>query len=83
MAQEETDIPAALQAEGEWIRHLHIADQDHGLPSTDTPNFAAAAAALQAMGYSGWAALTGTGDAASYAERLPASIAYLRELGMR
>lgn len=82
MALEETDIAAAIEAEGKWIGHVHLADHDHGLPGEGATDFAAAAAALKAIGYSGWAAFACAGDPAAYAERLPASLAYIRKMDL-
>lgn len=82
MAREGEDIAAALEAEGSWIGHLRLANCDHGLPEPGANDFATAAAALKATGYDGWAVYACAGDAAAYAERLPASLAYIREIGM-
>lgn len=82
MAREGEDIAAALEAEGSWIGHVRLANRNQGLPEPGAPDFAAAAAALKATGYEGWAVYACAGDAAAYAEQLPASLAYIREIGM-
>lgn len=87
MALEETSIPDAIAANADKIGHVHLADSNRRLPGQGTTDFAAAASALKAIAYDGWAAYEcgAPGDNAAQADRylreLPASLAYLRERG--
>ena len=87
MALDEADIPAAIAAHGDQIGHVHLADSNRRLPGQGRTDFAAAASALKAAGYTGWAAFecgnpSENGPAANrYLHELPGSIAMLRDAG--
>ncbi len=87
MALEEDDIPAAIRSHADVIGYVHLADSNRRLPGQGFTPFAQAAAALNEIGYDGWAAFEcgDPGDnaprAAAYALELPASLAYLKEAG--
>lgn len=51
---EETDPPAALRAAGDTLVHYHVSDNDRGVPGSGRYDFAADAAALSEIGYTGW-----------------------------
>ena len=51
MALEESDIPAALRAHGDCIKHVYAAESS---------DLAAAAAALREIGYEGWTTFNGS-----------------------
>lgn len=87
MALEEADSPAAIRQFGPLIGHVHLADHNRRLPGQGMTDFAALAAALKDVGYSGWAAYE-TGDpgdnavrADAYRRDLPASLDHLRAAG--
>src|SRR5262249_43654793 len=81
MAQEETDLPAALRHGADWRGYVQVADSEHRLPGEGEIDFHAAAAALRDTGYNGWLTYqcSGTSD---YGGRLPDSLAYLRQAGL-
>ncbi len=87
MALEEEDIPAAIRAHADVIGYVHLADSNRRLPGQGFTPFAQAAAALNEIGYSGWAALEcgDPGDNAArahtYALELPDCVAYLKDAG--
>lgn len=87
MAMDETDMAAAIAAHGDQIGHVHLADSNRRLPGQGRTDFASAAAALKAVGYTGWAAFecgnpSQNGPAAArYLQELPESIAMLRDVG--
>ena len=87
MALEEDNIAAAISANADKVGHVHLADSNRRLPGQGTTDFAAAAAALTAINFNGWAAYecgapgANGHRAAYYVQELPASIAYLRERG--
>lgn len=87
MALDEADIAQAIAANGDQIGHVHLADSNRRLPGQGRTDFAAAAAALKAAGYDGWAAFecgnpsANMPAAARYQQELPASIALLRDAG--
>ncbi|MBE2184162.1 MAG: sugar phosphate isomerase/epimerase [Anaerolineae bacterium] len=87
MALDEADIPAAIRAHADVIGYVHLADSNRRLPGQGFTPFAEAAAALNEIGYQGWAALEcgDPGDNApranTYALELPACAAYLRGAG--
>lgn len=51
---EETDPPAAIRSVGPHLVHYHCVDNDRGVPGGGTIDFAAQAAALAGIGFSGW-----------------------------
>lgn len=87
MALDEDDIPEAIRAHKDVIGHVHLADSNRRLPGQGKTDFAAAAQALNDIGYTGWAAFEcgDPGDnalrSAQYARDLPAIIAMLRDAG--
>lgn len=87
MALDEADIPAAIAANGDQIGHVHLADSNRRLPGQGRTDFASAAAALKAVGYTGWAAFEcgspgqNAPAASRYMQALPDSIAMLRDAG--
>ncbi|NDJ63260.1 MAG: sugar phosphate isomerase/epimerase [Chloroflexi bacterium] len=89
MALEEADLPAALRDHAQWIGHVHLADNNRRLPGQGLLNFAPIAEALAASGYDGWLVLecgapsANQPHAAAYRRDLPASLAYLKEAGLR
>ncbi|MEP7292260.1 MAG: sugar phosphate isomerase/epimerase family protein [Chloroflexota bacterium] len=86
MALEETDTAAAIHAHADCIGHVHLADHNRRLPGEGMIDFAAAAAALKAIGYTGWLAYecgsSSKSEPDDYRDRLPASLAYLRAAGL-
>jgi sugar phosphate isomerase/epimerase len=87
MALEEANIADAIRAHADVIGHVHLADHNRRLPGQGWIDFAAAAAALREIGYTGWAAFE-CGDpsaneprAAAYTREFPASLAMLRAAG--
>ncbi len=86
MALEEADIPAAIRAHGDCIGHVHLADHNRRLPGEGMTDFAAAAVALEEIGYQGWMAYEcgspGGNDPADYRDGLPASLDCLRRAGL-
>lgn len=88
MALEEQDMTTAFQAHASDIGHVHLADNNRGLPGQGMLDFAAIGAALKQIGYTGWAAYEcgNPGDnhdqAAAYAEAMPASLTALHEAGI-
>lgn len=87
MALEEDSIPQAIRDHAADIGHVHLADSNRRLPGQGMTDFAAAAAALNEIGYDGWAAFEpgDPGDNAKNAERymreLPESLALLKSAG--
>lgn len=87
MALEEADIAEAITAHGDQIGLVHLADSNRRLPGLGSTDFTAAAAALNAIGYSGWAIFEcgrpsqNAHDAPRYMQTLPDSIAMLRGCG--
>ena len=75
---EEDDLPAALEAAGPWIVHVHVDDSNRLQPGTGHLDFAGAFRALRAIGYDGWhtleCRLRGAPETA-----LPATAAFLRQ----
>lgn len=48
-------IPAdAIRQTGQWLRHMHVTDNDRGAPGGGLIDFAAQAQALADVGYDGW-----------------------------
>ncbi len=85
MALEEADIPTALRDHADCIRYVHLADNNRRLPGQGMTDFAAAAAALNEIGYTGWAAYEcgspSANNPAEYDADLPESLAMLHALG--
>ncbi len=50
---EEKDTPAAIRAAGAEIRHVHLSENDRGVPGTGQVDFAGILAALYQVGYRG------------------------------
>jgi sugar phosphate isomerase/epimerase len=57
MNTEEDDIPTSIQAAGDWIAHVHLADSNRLQPGTGHIDFVAGFRALHAAGYDGALAL--------------------------
>ncbi len=74
---EEARIPAAIEAAGPWIGHVHLADSTRREPGSGSIDFVAGFRALRRIGFGGAMAfecgLTGPRE-----EVLPRSVAYLR-----
>lgn len=85
MALEETDMAQALHDHKDVIGHVHLADSNRRLPGQGLTDWAAVGAALNAIGYDGWAAFEcgepggNSVRAAQYLAELPASLERLRE----
>lgn len=83
MALDEPDIPGAIVQYGEFIGHVHLADNNRRLPGQGSTDFEVAFAALEEAGYRGWFAFEcgEPGENAPHAEQylleLPDSLAYL------
>jgi sugar phosphate isomerase/epimerase len=77
MSIEEDNIAASIRAAGDWIGHVHFADNQRSHPGTGSLDFAAVYAALRDIGYTGSTALECRmrGDPA---EALRQCAAYLR-----
>jgi sugar phosphate isomerase/epimerase len=76
MSLEEDSIEQAIHDNKDQIGHVHLADSNRRLPGQGLTDFAAAASALRAIGYGGWAAFE-CGDVGRNAHNAPR---YLREL---
>lgn len=74
---EEDNIPVSIRAAGDWIGHVHFADNQRAHPGTGSTDFGAIFGALRDIGYAGSAALECRmrGDPA---EALRQCAAYLR-----
>ena len=57
MGIEEDDMGTALRDAGPLVAHVHLADSQRLEPGTGRTDFASAFAALQGIGFAGWAAL--------------------------
>ncbi len=79
---EETSTPEAFRAAGKHVAHLHLADNTRKQPGTGDIDFAAAFAALKAIGFKGYMAyecgITGDNDD-QRRTNLAKSLAFLRE----
>lgn len=88
MALEEIDTPAAFIAHGDQVGYVHLADSNRRLPGRGMTDFAAIAAALHHIGYTGWVSLecgspgANAPAAQAIAEALPTAVAYLRAAGL-
>jgi len=75
---EEDDLPAAIEAAGPWIVHVHVDDSNRLQPGTGHLDFAGTFRALRAIDYDGWhtleCRLRGDPETA-----LPATAAFLRQ----
>jgi len=74
---EEADIPASIEAAGEWIAHVHLADSTRLLPGYGHTDFRAGFAALRRIGFDGYMALE-CGVPGDAAVELPKCAEYLR-----
>jgi sugar phosphate isomerase/epimerase len=80
MALEEEAIPGAIDQNGPYIGHVHLADSNRRLPGQGSTDFPAAMAALREVGYDGWLAFEcgepgqNQDRATTYFAELPASI---------
>lgn len=57
MSIEEDDVPASIRAAGDWIGHVHFADNQRSHPGTGSIDFGAVFSALRDIDYSGSTAL--------------------------
>ncbi|HET6385984.1 MAG TPA: sugar phosphate isomerase/epimerase family protein [Armatimonadota bacterium] len=74
---EQTNTPAAFEAIGDTIGHVHLADNTRKEPGTGDIDFKAGFAALKKIGFDGYMAFE-CGLSAPAAEALPRSVRYLR-----
>lgn len=78
MSLEERNISESIEAAGEYIRHVHLADSTRELPGYGHTDFAAGFAALKRIGYRDYMALEcaipGPGET-----ELPKSAAYMKQ----
>ena len=78
MSLEERNIPESIEAAGEYIRHVHLADSTRELPGYGHTDFAAGFAALKRIGYRDYMALEcrvpGPGEV-----ELPKSATYMKQ----
>ncbi|WP_404790443.1 sugar phosphate isomerase/epimerase family protein [Altericista sp. CCNU0014] len=51
---EEKCIPAAIRAAGSYLKHLHVCENDRGIPGTGHLNWSALLKALQEIRYDDW-----------------------------
>jgi sugar phosphate isomerase/epimerase len=79
---EETDTPRTLREVGQYVSHLHLADNTRMEPGTGDIDFVAAFAALHAVGFEGYMAyecsITG-GTPDEKAANLARSLDYVRK----
>lgn len=78
MAQEEADLPAALRDHADCIGYIHLADSNRRVPGQGSTDFAAAAAALKDISYTGWLSY----DCDAESEDLSPSLADLWRVGL-
>lgn len=87
MALEEDDMAQAIRDHADCIGHVHLADHNRRLPGQGFMNFAPLGAALQSIGYDGWASYEcgEPGDnqprAQAYMDALPDSLALVKSSG--
>ena len=78
MSLEERNIPESIEAAGEYIRHVHLADSTRELPGYGHTDFDAGFAALKRIGYRDYMALEcaipGPGEV-----ELPKSATYMKQ----
>jgi sugar phosphate isomerase/epimerase len=78
MSLEERNIPESIEAAGEYIRHVHLADSTRELPGYGHTDFADGFAALRRIGYRDYMALEcrvpGPGEV-----ELPKSATYMKQ----
>lgn len=74
---EQTNTPAAIEACGTTIGHVHLADNTRQEPGTGDIDFKAGFAALRKIGFNGYMAFE-CGLSGPAAEALPRSVEYLR-----
>ncbi len=60
---EERDVGAAIRAAGKAINHVHISENDRGVPGRGHVDFAETFKALHAIGYDGWLVIEAFGQA--------------------
>jgi D-psicose/D-tagatose/L-ribulose 3-epimerase len=60
---EEKNQPAAIHATAKAIQHVHISENDRGVPGTGPIDFSAVFRALKAEGYDGWMTVESFGSA--------------------
>lgn len=87
MALEETNLSESLRAHGKHIGYIHLADSNCRLPGQGLIDFAAVAAVLNEIGYTGWLTFA-CGEPGSnqlralrFMAELPGSLAMVKEAG--
>jgi sugar phosphate isomerase/epimerase len=87
MSLDESDMVKAIQDHANDIGHVHLADSNRRLPGQGLTDFGKMAAALNEIGYNGWAAYEcgEPGDnqvrAKTYMDEFPASLGVLKQAG--
>lgn len=76
---EETNTPEAIKRAGDYIGHVHLADNTRLLPGTGDTDFAAGFAALKEIGYDNYMALE-CGVPGDPEVELPKCVQYLRSI---
>jgi len=78
LAMEEADIPGALRQAGQWIRHIHLGDNNRLLPGCGHTDFKSAFRVLKDTGFQGYMSLECglTGDPEKV---LPQCVEFLRK----
>ena len=71
---------AAVAAAAQWIRHVHLADNNRRLPGQGHLDFGALLHALRTHGYCGWYSYECAIDALAFPAALRANIAHLCSL---
>lgn len=88
MALEERDMAQAIRDHKNDIGHVHLADSNRRLPGQGLIDFAAIAAALNEIGYTGWGAFecgepgNNADRAQEYLNDMPACLEYLKRAGI-
>lgn len=77
MSIEEANLPAAIQATGNFIAHVHLADSNRLLPGQGHTDFKSGFDALKAIGYTGYMALE-CGIAGDPMQKLPECAQFLK-----
>ncbi len=76
----EAQPQVAVEAAAQWIRHVHLADNNRRLPGQGHLDFGALLHALRTHGYCGWYSYECAIDALAFPAALRANIAHLRSL---
>lgn len=81
MAMEDWDITRALREHGQHIGYVYLSDSNCRLPGQGMTDFAAVAAALRDINYTGWLILS-CGETFKQGADIPTSLAYLKGCGL-